>query len=97
MHFLLNNKSASGQQGGAALVVALLVYMIYANLLSLVQAWVSQGKLPFYLGVWVVHAGAAAVLALMMWRRMSQRRLFPARSGRRAAVSTGAAVPAADS
>ncbi len=65
------------------LVVALLFYMVYANLLSLAQAWVAQGKMPFYIGVWIVHAGAAAVLGLMMWRRMSQRRLIPAFSWRR--------------
>ncbi len=59
------------------LVVALLVYMVYANLLSLAQAWVAQGKLPFSIGVWVVHGLAAALLAVMMWRRMSMGRVLP--------------------
>lgn len=59
------------------LVVALLVYMVYANLLSLAQAWVAQGKLPFSIGVWIVHGIAAILLAVMMWRRMSQGRILP--------------------
>ena len=59
------------------LVVALLVYMVYANLLSLVQAWVTQDKMPFWIGVWIVHGVAAVVLLMMMWRRMSLSRLLP--------------------
>ncbi|MGB7182343.1 MAG: LPS export ABC transporter permease LptF [Burkholderiaceae bacterium] len=59
------------------LVVALLLYMIYANLLSLSQAWVGQGKMPFWLGVWAIHAAALAVIVSMFWRRMSLTRLLP--------------------
>jgi lipopolysaccharide export system permease protein len=39
------------------LIFALLTYMIYSNLLSVSQAWVAQGKLPFEIGVWAVHVG----------------------------------------
>lgn len=53
------------------LVVALLLYMIYANLLSLAQAWVAADRMPFALGLWVIHAGAALLVALMFWRRVS--------------------------
>ncbi len=60
------------------LVMALLLYMVYANLLSLSQAWVGQDKVPFWLGVWLVHAGALLVVVTMFWRRMSLKRLLPA-------------------
>lgn len=59
------------------LVMALLLYMVYANLLSLSQAWVGQGKLPFWLGVWLIHAGALALVVILFWRRMSLTRLLP--------------------
>jgi lipopolysaccharide export system permease protein len=52
------------------LVFALLTYMFYANLVSIVQAWVSQGRVSFAVGWWSVHAGMLAVLAVMMWNRM---------------------------
>src|SRR5437016_11096126 len=52
------------------LLFALFTYMVYANLLSIVQAWVSQGRLPFISRVWVVHAGMLGVLALLFYRRL---------------------------
>ncbi len=60
------------------LVVALLLYMVYLNLLSLAQAWVAQGKLSFWIGVWIVHAGAALLAATLLWRRLTlSSRMFP--------------------
>jgi lipopolysaccharide export system permease protein len=53
------------------LIVALLLYVIYNNLLSLTRAWIGQGRLPFYLGVWVVHAGMLLLIAGLFWRRLS--------------------------
>ena len=52
------------------LVFALLTYMVYSNLVSIAQAWVAQGKVSFQMGWWVVHAGMALLLAVMLWRRM---------------------------
>lgn len=52
------------------LVFALLTYMVYSNLISIAQAWVSQGRLAFDIGWWVIHAGMGIILALMFWRRM---------------------------
>jgi lipopolysaccharide export system permease protein len=52
------------------LLFALLTYMVYANLLSIVQAWVSQGRLAFATGWWAVHAGMLGVLALLFYRRL---------------------------
>jgi lipopolysaccharide export system permease protein len=52
------------------LIFALLIYMVYGNLLSIVQAWVSQGRVAFQTGWWVVHAGMLGVLALLFFRRL---------------------------
>lgn len=54
----------------ANLVFAMLTYMLYSNLVSITQAWVSQGRLSFASGWWIVHAGMLSVLALMFWRRL---------------------------
>jgi lipopolysaccharide export system permease protein len=69
------------------LIVALLVYVTYSNLLSLSQAWVVQGRLPFGVGVWLIHVILLAVAAVMFWRRVSLARWgLPRWRGRRAAA-----------
>ncbi|MCI0750132.1 MAG: LPS export ABC transporter permease LptF [Nevskiales bacterium] len=47
------------------LVLGLLAYLIYTNLITLGQAWVAKAYLPPMLGVWWVH-GLAAVGALTL-------------------------------
>jgi lipopolysaccharide export system permease protein len=56
------------------LIVALLVYVTYSNLLSLSQAWVVQGRLSFSVGVWLIHVILFAAAAVMFWRRVSLAR-----------------------
>jgi lipopolysaccharide export system permease protein len=51
------------------LVIALLLYFVYNNLLSFSQAWVAQGKLDLWLGVLTAHLPMLlAVLALFYLR-----------------------------
>jgi len=52
------------------LVFALLTYMIYSNLISLSQAWVAQGRLNFYIGIWLVHVLMFVMLLLLFSRRL---------------------------
>ncbi|WP_018411805.1 LPS export ABC transporter permease LptF [Methyloversatilis thermotolerans] len=51
------------------LLMALLIYLVYSNLLSVTQAWVVQGKLSFGAVLWGLH-GSMFVLAaaLFVWR-----------------------------
>src|SRR5690606_4997833 len=44
------------------LIAALLLYVLYNNLMSVVQAWVAQERIGFAIGVWVVHAALAALI-----------------------------------
>lgn len=60
------------------LIFALMIYMVYSNLLSISMAWVSQGRVRFSIGVWAVHGGMSLLLVLMFyWRQnpMAWRRL----------------------
>ncbi len=57
----------------ANMLIAILIYVIYSNLLSVAQAWVAQGKLSFWIGVWVVHAVMLLPLALLFYRRIALR------------------------
>lgn len=47
------------------LVIGILVYAVYSNLLGVAQVWVEQGKLPAAIGLWGVHA---LVLLLLAWQ-----------------------------
>lgn len=51
------------------LLFALLTFLVYSNLLSVSQAWVSQGRLPFEIGIWAVHLMMFVILVLMLFRR----------------------------
>lgn len=55
----------------ANLILAILTFTIYSNLLSVSQAWVSQGKLGFDTGWWLVHLVMAALLPLLFLRRIA--------------------------
>ena len=52
------------------LLLALLVYMIYSNLISVSQAWVVQGRLGFEIGVWLVHVTMLVLLLVLFSRRL---------------------------
>jgi lipopolysaccharide export system permease protein len=58
------------------LLLALLTYIIYSNLISLSQARVAQGRLPFSLGWWLVHAVMLLVLAVLFAQRMGWLRMW---------------------
>jgi lipopolysaccharide export system permease protein len=58
------------------LIAAVLVYMIYSNLLSMAQAWVAQGKLSPWIGLWSVHLALALAVTLFFYRRLSAVPLF---------------------
>lgn len=52
------------------LLLAMLTFMVYSNLLSLMQVRVAQGKLYFGLGVWVIHVVMFMVVVTMFAHRM---------------------------
>lgn len=61
----------------ANFVLALIIYIIYNNLLSIFQAWVAQGKLNSYIGLWPVHAFFLLLTAYMFYRRARQLPIIP--------------------
>lgn len=54
----------------ANLILALLVYMIYSNLLSMTQAWVAQGRISVVAGLLSVHLAMFVALPLLFARRI---------------------------
>ena len=73
----------------ANLLGALLLFLLYNNLLSLMQAWVASGRMSFAYAVWIVHAGVAVLLAWLLWRRLTLRRSWLGRWRLRRSTATG--------
>ena len=59
----------------ASLLIALLAFFTYINVVTLVQSRVAQEVMSFGLGWWVVHAVVFALMAWMFWQRVSTFRL----------------------
>jgi lipopolysaccharide export system permease protein len=60
-----------------ALIMAVLLYFTYSNLLKLMQAWVSTGKLSFSIGWWLLHVVIALIgLTLIIYRQNRSITLF---------------------
>ena len=57
----------------ANMLIAILIYVIYSNLLSVSQAWVAQGKLSFWIGVWAVHGLMLLPTLLLFYHRIAYR------------------------
>ncbi len=53
------------------LVIALLVYMVYSNLLSIMQVSIAQSRVSLMPGLLAVHAMMLILLVLMFYRRLS--------------------------
>ena len=53
------------------IVIAILAYMIYSNMLSILQAAIAQERMPAFAGMCLVHAGMLLVMVLMFYRRLS--------------------------
>jgi lipopolysaccharide export system permease protein len=58
------------------LILALLIYFVYSNLIKITQAWVAQGRLHFEIGWWVVHLVMLVVLLAMFYQRLAVLPMF---------------------
>jgi lipopolysaccharide export system permease protein len=61
----------------ANMMMALLIYIVYNNLLSIMQAWLAQGKLDPVIGLWPVHLFFLLLTVYMFYRRLFQLPLIP--------------------
>ncbi len=52
------------------LLIAIVIYMAYNNLMSLSTTWVGQGKVGIIVGLWSVHGGMLVLLAMLFYKRL---------------------------
>ncbi len=73
---LSKSRPRAGRYG--RLAVALLVFIIYFNMLSAAKAWIEQESISPALGVWWVHAGVFVItLALLAYQNNWHKRVLP--------------------
>jgi lipopolysaccharide export system permease protein len=53
------------------LILAIVLYMLYSNMISVTNTWVGQGKLSPGIGLWGIHAVMLTITVLMFYRRMT--------------------------
>src|SRR3990170_691784 len=53
------------------LILAIVLYMLYSNMISVTNTWVAQGKLSPGIGMWGIHAVMLTITILMFYRRMT--------------------------
>lgn len=51
------------------LVMAIVLYMLYSNMISVTNAWVGQGKLSPGIGLWGIHMMMLTITAMLFYRR----------------------------
>jgi lipopolysaccharide export system permease protein len=67
-----------------AMFYAVLIYLIYSNLLNLTQNFVSQGKISMFVGIWPIH-----VLAFLIAFALIRNRINPSLKWWRRQLPTG--------
>lgn len=63
----------------AKLFVAVLIYIVYSNLMGIGQSWIGSGKVASGLGLWWVHGLAFVVIILLYVQRYGWYDLLPRR------------------
>ncbi|PMS14802.1 LPS export ABC transporter permease LptF [Trinickia dabaoshanensis] len=59
------------------LVMAVLIFLTYSNLLNVVQSWLEQGRMSFVVALVGLHIVAALVVVTVFWLRVRNRPLIP--------------------
>lgn len=57
-----------------SLIFAVLTFTVYFNLIGIAQAWVAQGKAPFFGSMWGIHSPMLLILAALLFRQLNPNR-----------------------
>ena len=60
------------------LTLAFLIYLVYSNSISIIQAWVAQGRVGFHSAWWLVHVAMVLLLLVLFFRRLAVNSVFRA-------------------
>ena len=61
------------------LIIAVVLYMVYNNMMGVINTWLAQSKISIFIGLWGLHVVMSIMLVVMFYNRLSVytwRRLF---------------------
>ena len=61
----------------ANFALAIIIYILYTNLLNIIQAWIAQGRISALIGLWPVHLAFGLLVAYMFYKRALQLPILP--------------------
>lgn len=68
---LARTRPREGRYG--RVVIGILVYAVYSNMLGVAQVWLEQGRLPPVIGLWGVHLVMLVMLGILLARMQGKR------------------------
>lgn len=71
---VLISRTSPRQGRFAKLFIAILIYVIYSNGISIARTWVAQNKVSVELGVWWVHLLLLVFIAILLYNQVTGRR-----------------------
>lgn len=71
---VLISRTSPRQGRFAKLFVAILIYIIYSNAISIGRTWVEQNKVPMEVGIWWVHILLILFICLLLYNQVTGRR-----------------------
>ncbi|MGH8370374.1 MAG: LptF/LptG family permease, partial [Gammaproteobacteria bacterium] len=77
-------KTSPRQGRYGKLLMAILAYVIYANLVGIARIWLQKGVMPAGIGIWWVHGMFVATTLLLLYQQYGLYRLPGPRRARSA-------------
>lgn len=71
---VLISRTSPRQGRFAKLFVAILIYIIYNNSISIAKSWVEHNKLSVEVGVWWVHLVLFVIISILLYHQVTGRR-----------------------
>ena len=71
---VLISRTSPRQGRFSKLFIAILVYIIYSNGISIARTWVEQNKVSVELGVWWVHLLLFILISMLLYNQITGRR-----------------------
>ena len=56
----------------AKLLPAIVLYILYANMMFITRSWLASGKIPIWLGMWWPHVIVVVVGLLLLYRNQKK-------------------------
>jgi lipopolysaccharide export system permease protein len=66
---VLLSHSTPRQGRYARVMVAVLIYFTYANLIQVAHKWIKNDQIPTFIGLWPLHGAILVLLLFLLWRR----------------------------